>query len=238
MTEPILSSDPNAVEALSEKLAKLEATRDKMKAVNKAWRKFEKTGNPDEVRAFGIDEAVMKEKIAAAYSWEKAPYVGWQITNLGAQIRQVKERINIVSKNQAQPETQIAGENGIRYEDSPADNRVRLFFPDKPDEATRSTLKSNGFRWTPSLGCWQAYRNYRAEMLARSMIEKPCSCGVAFVDPRCTKHGAHEYHGAPDHSEQTEKNNALMLKMDAERERERYDAMSNSERVTYTNSDR
>jgi hypothetical protein len=112
----------------------------------------------------------MKEKIDAAHSWEKQPYVGWQITNLGAQIRTVKERINTVSRVQAQPEQKIEGDMGIRYEDSPADNRVRLFFPDIPAREIREKLKSNGFRWTPTLGCWQAYRNWRAETLARTMI--------------------------------------------------------------------
>jgi hypothetical protein len=198
MSEPILSSDPNAVAALSEKLAALCDRQTKMKAVNAAWRKFVKTGDASALRAFGIDENVMKEKIDAAYSWEKQPYVGWQLTNLGAQIRSVKARINAVSQNQAAPPSEIAGKNGIRYEDSPADNRVRLFFPDIPSREIRQSLKSNGFRWTPTLGCWQAYRNYRAEMFARTMLKGDCGCGVAFVDPKCEHHGAHEYHGAPE----------------------------------------
>ncbi len=56
----------------------------------------------------------------------------------------------------------------------------------------------------------------------------------------CTDYLQHNADSCPhlDHSEQTRKNNALMLKMDRERERRRYDAMSNAERVTYTNSDR
>jgi hypothetical protein len=53
----------------------------------------------------------------------------------------------------------VEGKGGVRVEDAPADNRIRLYFPDKPDEVTRSALKARGFRWTPSLGCWQAYRN-------------------------------------------------------------------------------
>ena len=93
MGDPIKSSDPDAIEQLREKLAKLERDRDKMKEVNAAWRSFVKTGNPARLRALGIDEVGMKEKIDAAYSWEKQPYVGWQLTNLGATIRSVKERI-------------------------------------------------------------------------------------------------------------------------------------------------
>jgi hypothetical protein len=171
--EPILSSDSDAVEQLQKKLAALEAQRDNMKAVNAAWRKYEKTKDFSALIQLGLTTADidrMSERIAAAYSWEKQPYVGWQLTNLGATIRSVKERIIKVSGAQAQPERKIETPSGITYEDSPADNRVRLFFPGKPDEAVRSKLKSNGFRWTPSLGCWQAYRNYRAEMVAREMI--------------------------------------------------------------------
>ena len=31
---------------------------------------------------------------------------------------------------------------------------VRITFPGKPDERVRSLLKSHGFRWSPSAGCW------------------------------------------------------------------------------------
>ena len=34
-------------------------------------------------------------------------------------------------------------------------NRLQIFFEDKPDEATREALKSNGFRWSPKAGAWQ-----------------------------------------------------------------------------------
>ena len=43
-----------------------------------------------------------------------------------------------------------------------ADNRLQIFFEDKPDEETRSALKSNGFRWAPSAGAWQRQLNDNA----------------------------------------------------------------------------
>lgn len=43
-----------------------------------------------------------------------------------------------------------------------ADNRLQIFFEEKPDEETRSSLKSNGFRWAPSAGAWQRQLNDNA----------------------------------------------------------------------------
>ena len=34
-------------------------------------------------------------------------------------------------------------------------NRLQIFFEEKPDEAARAELKSNGFRWSPKEGAWQ-----------------------------------------------------------------------------------
>ena len=34
-------------------------------------------------------------------------------------------------------------------------NRLQILFTEKPDEATRAELKSNGFRWSPKAESWQ-----------------------------------------------------------------------------------
>lgn len=39
------------------------------------------------------------------------------------------------------------------------DNRIMITFPGVPDESIRARLKSDGFRWSPSNGAWQAYRS-------------------------------------------------------------------------------
>ena len=41
--------------------------------------------------------------------------------------------------------------------------RLQLLFEGKPDEETRSTLKTNGFRWAPSCKAWQRLLNDNAE---------------------------------------------------------------------------
>ena len=56
--------------------------------------------------------------------------------------------------------------NGIKIEECPSENRLRLFFKGKPAESVRAELKSHGFRWAPTLGCWQAYYNANARYYA------------------------------------------------------------------------
>ena len=43
------------------------------------------------------------------------------------------------------------------------DMRLQLVFNGKPSEATRTTLKTNGFRWAPSCMAWQRLLNDNAE---------------------------------------------------------------------------
>ena len=42
------------------------------------------------------------------------------------------------------------------------DNRLQIFFDEKPDASTRETLKGNGFRWSPKAGAWQRQLNDNA----------------------------------------------------------------------------
>ena len=92
----------------------------------------------------------------------------YALTNNNANIRRMKERLASVEKAHATPATEQQGTRA-RLEDCPAENRVRLFYPGKPDADIRATLKSSGFRWAPSLGCWQAYRNNRTLPMARHL---------------------------------------------------------------------
>jgi hypothetical protein len=146
-----------------------------MKAVNVAWRKFARTKDPSELHALGLDAAAitrLSETIATAYSWEKQPYPRWRISNLGAVIRDTQKKLERSERRDTQADT--SGENtetGVRWEDSPQDNRVRLFFPGKPAVEIRTALKRHGFRWAPSSGCWQAYRNWRAMEHAKTYLK-------------------------------------------------------------------
>jgi hypothetical protein len=164
---PIMAGDADALERLREKLAKLEKTQERMKAANAAMRKHAKAGAEAQVFAIvatGLPESIARKLLEPDFAG-RLGFPSYEITNGGAEIRRVKARLEMLERVKAEPAAEAQGSNA-RIEDSPADNRVRLFFPGKPAEDVRDRLKSAGFRWTPSLGCWQAYRNHNSLTVA------------------------------------------------------------------------
>ncbi len=162
---PIMTGDADAVERLAAKIVEAETLRETMKAENEAARKA------------GILH----------------PHQPYRLTNLGANIRRMKQRAEHVARVQAAPAKTEQGA-AARFEDAPQDNRIRLFFPGKPADDVRAELKRRGFRWTPSLGCWQAYRNAYAMDTARRLAGLPdesaptdhvCPDGPSCPDPKC-----------------------------------------------------
>ncbi len=176
---PIMSGDSDALARLQEKLTAAEARQARMKAVNAAIRRHAKGGVEAQVKAILEVSPCLGEAHARVMlkgdCLGRVGFADFELTNNGAEIRRLKARIETLSRNKATPETAQENENGLRLEDSPSDNRVRLFFPGKPDAAIRSRLKSSGFRWTPSLGCWQAYRNSRTLEIAAQFVAAPAA---------------------------------------------------------------
>lgn len=188
---PIMAGDADATDRLAAKIAEAEKLQDAMKKANAIIRKAPKNqSTPEKVAAIvalGFAEDRAGELFKADFCG-RVGFPNYALTNNNANLRRMKERASQVARAKAAPEVAIESEtNGIRVEDCPPDNRVRIFFPGKPDEATRSRLKSGGFRWTPSLGCWQAYRHNHTIALAKSFVVAPavpvppvttCGCPV------------------------------------------------------------
>jgi hypothetical protein len=82
------------------------------------------------------------------------PFEPYSLQNNNAVIRNTKERIAELTHRD---EAVLAGWEfkGGKVEINKNDNRLQIFFDGKPDEDTRIELKSNGFRWAPSIGAWQ-----------------------------------------------------------------------------------
>ncbi len=166
---PIMSGDADAVARLTENIAEAEKLQAQMKAINAAHKAFLQDPASLEASDFSDEIKARIRNYKPNYSWEPHPVAPCTFTNHSANLRRMKKRLEHISKAKTVEATTRQGELA-RLEDCPAENRIRLFFPGKPDEVTRSRLKSAGFRWIPSLGCWQAYRNYRAMEQAKKEI--------------------------------------------------------------------
>jgi hypothetical protein len=159
---------------LRAELEKLEALQERMKAANAAIRKYRKDGAEAQaaaLTALGLSDKVARQLLEPDFCG-RVGFADYQLSNNNANIRRIKSRIESVSATQAMPVREFEGENA-RFEDDPPANRVRLYFPSKPTSAVIGTLKANAFRWTPSLGAWQAYRNSTSIEFAREMAGTP-----------------------------------------------------------------
>ena len=148
----ISADDPQAVQKLEKKLESLEKAQETMKAVNAYYRKHKTLDGCPHLPPEELEK--LKADMASSWHLEDKPFATWALSNNSAEIRRVKDRIKSLSQ---QKEIGFAGWefDGGKVEANTEANRLQIFFEDKPDEATREALKSNGFRWSPKAGAWQ-----------------------------------------------------------------------------------
>lgn len=146
----ISADDDRAVEKLEAKLAGLEAMQEEMKTVNAYYRKHKTLEGCPVLSA----EEIGKLQSSMASDWRKnpVPYPSYLLTNNNANIRRTRQRIEDLKS-----QSEYAGWAfpGGRAEINEGENRLQLFFEEKPSEEQRRELKSNGFKWAPSQGAWQ-----------------------------------------------------------------------------------
>ena len=148
----ISADDPQAVQKLEKKLKNLEKSQETMKAVNAYYRKHKTLDGCPHLPPEELEK--LKADMASSWHLEDKPFATWALSNNSAEIRRVKDRIKSLSQ---QKEIGFVGWefDGGKVEANTEANRLQIFFEDKPDEATREALKSNGFRWSPKAGAWQ-----------------------------------------------------------------------------------
>ena len=169
---PIMSGDADAVEALQLKIQKAEEVQARMKEANAIIRKNKKDRQAQIVclEAAGFTRTQAEGLIQPDYCG-RIGFAQFELTNNNANLRRMKERLEKLQQDKAATPSEVLGPT-IRLEDDPAANRIRIFFPGKPSEEIRAGMRSAAFRWTPSLGCWQAYRNYRTLELANAILRR------------------------------------------------------------------
>lgn len=166
---PVSADDPLAVEKLTARIEYLKEKHARNIAMNKHYRKHKTMrGAP------GISDE-MAEKLDAKLESlpEYARSFGYA-ANETATIRRLEERLTNLQKareaaKNADAEPEIF--DGFRIEQDAEACRVRIIFDGKPDEDTRTLLKSNGFRWAPSAGAWQRQLTENGLHAARRVAE-------------------------------------------------------------------
>jgi len=146
----ISADDIHAVEKLEAKLAGLKADQEHMKAVNSYYRKHKTLEGCPGLSPDTVGE--LQASMASDWRKDPVPFPSYLLSNNNANIHRVEQRISDL-KNMAE----FAGWEfpGGRAEVNEGENRLQLFFDEKPDEEQRRELKSGGFRWAPSQGAWQ-----------------------------------------------------------------------------------
>jgi hypothetical protein len=174
--QAISSDDPEAVVKLRAKIEHLEATRERIKNDNKAFRRLKKNRNltaaelniSEELRKLFLENTDKKHPIYRNSPW--TPHESYELTNLGQNIKRLKERLAQLERlSQQETEKVQIGDTEIVY--NTEENRVQVFFPGKPSREIRTELKSNGFRWSPYNGCWQRHLSQWAYTFAKEIAE-------------------------------------------------------------------
>lgn len=164
----IKSSDPNAVERLEAKIASCRKLQETMKAANAVIRKSK--GDKEKALAglleIGVSERTANE-ILTPDCRGRMGFASFYLSNNLAEIKRLEKRLASVKQAKETAPEKTETESGIRIEKVPSENRIRLYFPDKPDVETRTKLKSNGFRWSPRLKAWQSYINCHTERFVK-----------------------------------------------------------------------
>lgn len=161
----IFSDDPDATEKLTDKLSRLEQRQALMVSANKLVRKNDREG----LLNAGFTDSQIEELLKPDYMG-RVGFPDYAIKNNSANIRRIKDRIKELEakKNDTTSEYDI---NGVKVIDNVESNRLQLYFPGKPAQNIITELKRSGFRWTPSLGCWQAYRSNNSAYAAKRILK-------------------------------------------------------------------
>jgi hypothetical protein len=151
------------LESATNDLAVRELNQKRMVEANKLVRaKLAGTIEEDE---FFLSMAPLGFSTVNATKLLEADYCGrvgfpdYALTNNNANIRRLRDRVaelqlKVEKATAPADEYEFAFDGGRLFMNYEAD-RFQLFFNEKPDPETRSTLKSSGFNWSPSAGAWQ-----------------------------------------------------------------------------------
>lgn len=165
--------EADAVERMQAKIAKAEQKQVFMKAVNAIAKSRKKGYTEDEKAAdlqaeFGLSEGAARQVLQPDFMG-RVGFASYELTNNNANIRRMKGRL--VELQRVAEATAVSRDiaQGVTYEECPEDGRVRLSFPDKPNDAIRALLGRHGFNWSRKNMAWQRVLNSNGKAAVRDV---------------------------------------------------------------------
>jgi len=142
------------------KLERAKVSQQIMKDVNVICRKKgEKEFKKEQIVLLGLTDSEAEEILTPDYMGAIG-FAHYSLSNNNANIKRMEQRVkDLEYKSQKAKEAPKAGDSlqlkGLEVTQNYEEDRLQLVFDGKPDEATRSVLKANGFRWSPRFTAWQ-----------------------------------------------------------------------------------
>jgi hypothetical protein len=140
-TSRIDSDNPDAPQLIDDKIAKIERLRDRYKAINALMRKHP---TPEAFAAAILekwpdtkDAPALAHKLLTPDFAGRKGIPGYQLTNMGAEIRRLKERKEKLERIGSFPAFEV---NGVGV--AVVEGQIQVNFGYKPNESTRLKLKS------------------------------------------------------------------------------------------------
>ncbi len=159
-TGPIDFSDPNAREMLVARLETAKSLHESKKQANAYYRKHKTLdgcpGITEKDREWLTRPGVFAKGDGSPLALYGVPFPTYDLQLDNAAIKRYAARLEEYDKLHSQRDTDAGTEfDGGRIVHNVEQNRLQILFDNKPDEETRATLKSHGFRWSPKNQAWQ-----------------------------------------------------------------------------------
>lgn len=196
-TAGISADDENALDKLQGRIDLIKKQHDLSVRINKYLRK---NGSIEGFPTADEDEAAMLKELVREYSdmWNRPGFhgiPGYQLSYDLADINRLQARIDAIKKRDAADYGDGWKFEGGTTRANKEENRLQIFFDQKPDAITRDKLKQNGFRWSQRNNAWQ-------RQLTDNAIYDAKSLGYIPKDFRVVDKEAQQRFAASPYSEQ------------------------------------
>ncbi len=166
---PIDHSPESELERVRLNLTQREELQEQMKAANAALRKDDDAALED--LGFTAEQIAELKKPDFA---GRTGFPAYRLSNNNAEIARLRERLKSAEERMAAAQAGPVEQeyNGVRMVEDATDDRLRLYFDGKPNDAVREDLKAAAFKWSPKNEAWQRQLTPAAKYAAKQVLDK------------------------------------------------------------------